>query len=201
MVHVDLSAEWTRSEFLRRLAAGGGAFAAAAVLTDLGAETASSAPSRSQDVKILNFLLLLEYLQADMYSQAAEAGELGADLLQFATESARHERKHVAVIRKRLGRDARERPTFSFGSAVTSDDEFADAAKAIEEAAAAAYIGQGANLTRMTAQVVATVASVDARHAAWLRAIAGDLPAPRPADPAKSQKQVMAAIQDLGFLE
>ena len=42
--------------------------------------------------------------------------------------------------------------------------------------------------------------SVEARHAAWIRHIAGKRPAPAPLDPAKSRKQVTDAVAAPGFI-
>jgi hypothetical protein len=37
--------------------------------------------------------------------------------------------------------------------------------------------------------------SVEARQAAWLRDLAGEVPAPRPADPSREPDQVVAALR------
>jgi len=42
--------------------------------------------------------------------------------------------------------------------------------------------------------------SVEARHAAWIRHLAGKRPAPAPFDPAKSRKQVTDAVAATGFI-
>jgi hypothetical protein len=46
----------------------------------------------------------------------------------------------------------------------------------------------------------ARIVSVEARHAAWIRAIAGKPPAVDATDPIASEREVRAAVEKLGFL-
>ena len=73
-------------------------------------------------------------------------------------------------------------PTFTFGHATTDNAKFIAAAVTIEDTGLAAYNGQAENMSRATLGSVARVISVEARHAAWARSLAGKLPAPVPAD-------------------
>jgi hypothetical protein len=70
----------------------------------------------------------------------------------------------------------------------------------LEETGSAAYIGQGANLSVNVVVTVGRIASVEARHTAWIRDIVGRHPAPHAADPSMTQEEVSAAIQRTGFL-
>jgi hypothetical protein len=47
---------------------------------------------------------------------------------------------------------------------------------------------------------VATLVSVEARQAAWLRDLAGVSPAPRAADPARPAQAVLADLRRRGWL-
>ncbi len=162
--------------------------------------SAVSAPSREQDTQILNFLLLLEYLQHDLYAEALAVGNLSGELQRFAQECGEHEREHVSSLRSELGTQARDKPAFRFGDALAVEGRFAAAALTLEETAVAAYLGQAANLTPERRVTVARIVSVEARHAAWIRDFAGRLPAPYAADRAKTAEGAMATIERTGFV-
>jgi hypothetical protein len=190
----------TRAQALRVAAAAGLAAGAGALLHDWGADTSAAAPSRGQDVRILNFLLVLEEAQAAFYDAALKRGALSGELLRYAQVVAPHEHDHVARLRKRLGGEARPAPAFEFGDATSSPARFRRAAIDLEEATAAAYIGQGASLTRDAVKDAAAIVAVEARHAAWIRDVAGADPAPRPADPARSPNDVLSDLRTKGYL-
>jgi hypothetical protein len=195
----DVQSTVSRRQLLARATFGAVAAAAAGALAGLAADAANSAPSPDQETRILNFLLLLEYVQQDLYSEALAAGKLTGELERFAQESSGHEREHVALLRTELGRQARERPTFRFGDALVRQGRFAAAALTLEETAVAAYIGQAANLTPERRQAVARIVSVEARHAAWIRDYVGRLPAPYAADRAKTARAAMETLERTGF--
>jgi hypothetical protein len=152
-------------------------------------------------VRILRFLLVLEQAQSAFYDAALRSGTLSGELLHFAQVVAPQEHDHVAVLRRRLGASARPAPPFDFREATTSSAHFRRAAIDLEEATAAAYIGQGASLTRDAVAEAAGIVAVEARHAAWIRDLAGALPAPRPADPARSPDDVLSDLRTKGYLQ
>jgi hypothetical protein len=189
-----------RDRFLRKgfvagagLLLGGGA---AALLVEPGA---ADARARRQDRRILQFLLQLEYLQAEFYAAASARGRLRGELREFAEVVGAQEREHVSLLERRLGRSAGPNPTFDFGDTIESADRFAQTARQLEETGVAAYIGQGANLTARTVATVARITSVEARHAAWIADFLGRNPAPLAADKAQTSRQVQAVIRRLGF--
>jgi hypothetical protein len=172
--------------------------AAAAVTGFVGRGARAEPASRSEDVRILNFLLLLEYLQADFYRRAVASRSLTGELLQFAETVGAQERDHVAFLRKTLGGRAAKSPRFQFHG-VESGERFRPTAVAIEELGTAAYLGQSANLTPGSIGAAASITAVEARHAAWIRDIAGVLPAPAAADVAASPAQVVKRLRRLGI--
>lgn len=189
----------SRSALLRRAAlVGGSALAAGGVVTALP-KLASSAPSTARDTRILNYILRIERLKAAFYRAAIEGGALTGELQQLADVLARHEAQHVAFLRRRLGGQAEAERTYDFGEAVTNPDAFARTTRRLEEMAVAAYIGQGANLTRRLMVPFAQMCSVEARHAAWIADILDADPAPLAADRARTPRQVVAEIQRTGF--
>jgi hypothetical protein len=163
-----------------------------------GLAAAASAPSAAQDRKIFNFALLLEYLQAAFYEEALSSGSLRGELREFATVVGEHEHAHVAFLRKALGTAAAAKPTFDFGESARQP-RFVEAALALEDTGVAAYNGQAANLTKKSLSAAATIVSVEGRHAAWIRDIAGRAPAPRAADPGIDAAQATRKLRSLGL--
>jgi rubrerythrin len=159
-----------------------------------------SSPSASQDVRILNFALLLEYLGAAFYADALKHGALTGELAQFATVVGGHEQAHVEFLQKALGAKARRPPKFRFGATTTDPKRFVRAAVSLEDTSVAAYNGQATNLTSGTLAAAARIVSVEARHAAWIRSIAGETPAVRATDPALTGAQVAALLAKTGFI-
>jgi hypothetical protein len=200
-VRADGNAAWTRARLLRATVGGGAVVAGGTVM---GARNDSGALLAAQvedaDAKILNFFLLLEYVQEGFYREAVKSGRLTGEVLEFASTVGRQETEHVAFLTDRLGSRARARPTSHFGDALSTPERFRDAAIELEEAAIGGYIGQASNLTRDTVRSVATLISVEARQVAWIRDLAGVSPAPRAADPARSADDVVAALRKRGFV-
>jgi len=201
----ELGSKWgapersTRSVVMRRAAAGGSAILAGGALLALPA-TGGSAPSRSLDKRIFGFALQVEYLQAAFYTAAVEGGALRGEVLEFAETVADHERQHVEFFRRTLGSAAGAEPQFDFGRRTASKRAFLDAALRLENSGVAAYNGQAANLTKKSLSAIASIVSVEGRHAAWVNAIAGRQPAPRAADPGATAKVVAKRLERLGFV-
>jgi hypothetical protein len=189
-----------RSSFLGRALVASGAVAVGGLAAAYERGEAAG-PSEEQDVRILNFLLRLEYAQQALYEAAVSGGALRGELSQFAEVAGDQDTKHVDALRALLADDAQPSPSFRFGDAARSPGRFTAAALTLEETASAAYIGQAANLTGKRLPDVARIVAVEARHAAWIRAIAGRNPAPHAADPAKTVRQVMKTLARTGFVE
>ena len=191
----------TRAQALRAAAAGGAAVGVGAVAGGwLRPQSTVGKASPAQDVEILNFLLVLEDAQAAFYDAALRGGALRGDLLAFARIVAPQEREHAEFVRGRLGTQAEARPKLDFARATSDPGRFSAAAIDLEEATAAAYIGQGANLTRGMVADAARIVAVEARHAAWIRDLAGADPSPRAADPPRSAGDVLGELRRKGFL-
>jgi rubrerythrin len=191
----------TRERVLRRaIVAGGTVTVGGVVVAGLPRLAVSAAQSAAQDAEIFNFALLLEYTQAAFYGEAVERGELPGELLEFATVVADHERAHVDYLRDALGSDARAEPSTDFGEATADPEAFGAAAVTLEDVAVAAYNGQAANLTKDALRAAATIVSVDARHAAWIRSIVGESPAAQAVDEPLSAEEATARIDATGFL-
>jgi len=188
----------SRGAFLGAGAAGTlAAFPFARRLLRLGDATAS--PSRAQDIRILQLVLQLEYTQVAFYEQALRDAGLTGDLRQFAETALGHERQHLAAIRKALGAQAGSEPAFAFGPRTKSREAFVNTAIELEDIAVAAYNGQATNLTKGTLAAAAEIVSVEARHAAWARAIAGQVAAPKPVDTPMTAEQAASGLRKIGL--
>jgi Ferritin-like domain len=190
-----------RSSLLGRTLVASGAFALAGLGFAAASGRGAAGGSGEQDVRILNFLLRLEYAQQALYEEALAEDALRGELREFAQICGDQDAKHVASLRALVGDKAEAKPTFRFGEAVRSPGRFTAAALTLEETASAAYIGQAANLTKDRLPDVARIVAVEARHAAWIRAIAGRNPAPHAADPAKTARQAMKTLARTGFVQ
>jgi rubrerythrin len=188
----------SRRRFLQATLVGGTVLSGAAFIGSRPAQ--SQPPSPAQDQTILNFALLLEYLQAAFYREALSRGLLRGELREFAQTVAANEEEHVALLRRALGRRARAEPTFRFDDALRSPDAFVRSAMILEDAGVAAYNGQAANLTKEALLPALRMVSVEGRHAAWIRDIAGEDPAPVAADPGLTATAVTSTLQKAGLL-
>jgi len=185
----------------RRAVLSGASLVAAGIIVGGVGAPAIGSGSRLGEAEILNFALEMEELQAALYEQALEHAGLTGELAQYARVVGGHERAHVAFLRQTLGSRANPAPAFDFGDAVTDPDRFATAARVLEDLGVAALDGQAANLTKPSLAAVATIVSVEARHAAWIRDLLGELPAPTAANPTEGAARVMAAIRRTGYVK
>ena len=191
----------TRTRLLQRAVVGGGVIVAGGVLLGGLPEVSPAARSKAQDVKILNLVLQLEELEAAFYADAEARGALKGELAEFARVVGEHERAHVAFLRKALGNQADPKPTFDFGQTTVNGKRFAATAAMLEDTAVAAYNGQAANLTKPTLKAAATIVSVEARHAAWIRDIVGEPASPQATDTPATERQVRRAIARTKFVQ
>jgi rubrerythrin len=185
---------------LVRTAAAAGAVASFPVIAKLlRIRDAAAAPSKAQDAKILQLVLQLEYMKVAFYDQALKEASLAGELRTFATTALGHERAHLAAIKSALGATAGPKPSFDFGQKTRNVDAFMRTAIELEDVAVAGYNGQATNLTKGTLAAAAKIVSVEARHAAWARAIAGEVAAPHPVDKPLTAPQVVQRLHALGL--
>jgi rubrerythrin len=187
-----------RAGFLGRAALVAGSAAGASLL--LGPRTGERAEAQgAAEKRALNLALTVEYAEAEFYAEAVERGELKGELRAFAEQVSGQEDEHLAFIKSALGSSAGAKPKFDFGNSTTDGDAFAERAAALEDLAVAAYAGQANNLSKKTLAAAATLVSVEARHAAWIRSIVGRPPANEPTDKARTAEQVMSDLKRLGL--
>ena len=182
----------TRAGFLRGALLGGAAL--------LGA-SAAPADAADADVAILNYALTLEYLQDSFYREIERSGVLKGGLAQQARVVGAHERAHVKSFRQALGDQAVARPTFDFRGATEDAARFRRTAVAFEDLAVAAYKAQAPRIQRRSYLVPAlAVHAVEARHAAWIRRLAGIVPAADAFDEPRSKASTLKIVDRTQFI-
>jgi Ferritin-like domain len=184
----------TRAGFI----AGAGAAVAGLSLVAAGDAQAAVPPS---DQEVLNYALVLEYLQAAFYTEAERAKALSGRTAKAARVVGAVERAHVKAFRDLLGRKAVGRPHFDFQGVTERNSAFLKTAVAFEDLAVAAYKGQA---RRLRSKAVLTSAlgihTVEARHAAWMRYLNGNTPAADAFDLPRSRREIDGIVASTGFI-
>ena len=163
------------------------------------AEAGAGLPA--SDVDILNYALVLEYLQASFYTEAERNGALSGETARAARVVGATERAHVKAFHQLLGSRAVARPTFDFQGVTEQQRPFLKTAVGFEDLAVEAYKGQAPKL-RSNAVLAAAVGihSVEARHAAWMRFLFGVQPAVNAFDDASSKAEVSRVVGSTHFI-
>jgi hypothetical protein len=186
----------TRADLLRGAVVGGAGFLAALALP-AGGEAAPSLRDRD----ILNFALVLEYLQSAFYTETEQEGALRGKAKHASAVLGAVERAHVEALRGVLGSSAVARPSFNFKGVTEQQTPFLRTAVAFEDLAVAAYKGQAARIQAKPLLAAAvSIHSVEARHAAWMRYLFGITPASKPFDDALARPQVEEIVAKTHFV-
>jgi hypothetical protein len=188
----------SRAEFLR-----GAAFAGGAVALGLALPSEASA-SPKQDVGILQFDLVFEYLQSTFYLSAVRERTVEAmnpAAQQWAHVLGAHELAHVKILKKVLARHAVGKPFFDFHGVTERPTAFTKTAVAMEDLTVALLSGQAPRFKeRGLAAAVLSLLTVEARHAAWARHIVGVSPVASAFDEPKSLAEVDQVVRSTRFV-
>ncbi len=195
-----MTAEPTRRNLFAGLLAAGAGTIAGGVLAGAVPDLADSAPSPRLDQRILAFALLLEEVQAGFYAEALRRARLRGELLTFARTVAAQEDAHRRYLRKALGSAAGPAPKLDFGDDTADPERFARSALRLEDLAVKAYFTQAAHLTPAALAAATRIATVESRHAAWIRDLTGNDPAPDPVEPTLSAVLVRKTLQGSGYV-
>src|SRR5215212_9571340 len=112
----------SRAGFLRKAVVGGATLLAA--LAEIPPLLAAER-SKKNDVHILQYALNFEYLQETFYTETERAGTVArmtARKAVWAKTLGAHERAHVKIIKRVLGRAATKRPFFDFHGNTEDED-------------------------------------------------------------------------------
>jgi hypothetical protein len=190
----------TRGELFSRSATA----AAAGAIGYFGAawEEAEAATAKTKnDIAILQFDQVLEFLQSGLYTEAERLGELKPETLSWARVVGAHERAHLRAIEKLLGPHKVKNPGFNYGNVTSNEDAFIKTAVAFEDLTAALLKWQAPRLdSRAIVAAAVSLHSVETRHAAWIRHIIGLQPAATAFDRPASQDKMAQLIKSTHFL-
>jgi rubrerythrin len=170
------------------------------------------------DVDILNYALVLERLEYEFYRQNLQrynerqiegasifngfGNEVRSDIYDNLVEIRNHEKTHVQTLIKVIkslggkpvgGSTLGGQTEYDFG--VTSVKEFVATAQVLEDTGVMAYDGAIAYIHRAGLQTAsATIATVEARHASYLRLLNGEVPFPDAFDEPKAPRKVCELV-------
>ena len=173
-----------RAGFLKKGAlAGGGLIAGSAMfgtfLSSAEAAISTTKRSKANDVKILNYALTLEFLEADFYDKVINSGLVkDRATVDIAKKFGATEQEHVDALKatiKKLGGKPVNAPKTKFEPTLDKGlKAVLETAATVENLGAAAYLGQAGNIKSKEVLAAAlAIHSVEARHAAALNILVG----------------------------
>ena len=205
------AAGFDRSDFLKKGAiAGGGVIAGGAIFgqyLDTAEAAISRRKSKRNDIRILNFALTLEELEADFYRMAKSNSVFGTDsqLQRYTEWVAGHEAQHVLFLRgaiRSLGGRPVKKPKFEFGDRITDVAKYRGTAQVLEDIGVRAYLGQASRIqSPKLLKAAGTILAIEARHSSWIRFINAPavadtptnvLPAPTTFDKPSSERSTLS---------
>lgn len=191
----------SRRKFLRAAAAAGAAVASVD-------HAFAQDPRVVLDVAVLNYLLRVEYVQAELYREGLLDFTTAARIRQFDPYGGQatldqlrslyeQELSHQEILRTlvtRLGGTPLPLCTVTFARFATAQNML-QTAFAIENVGVSAYLGVVPLLRVPQVQTaVAAIATVEARHSTYVGMLNGESPAPAPADTPRSREEVLALL-------
>jgi rubrerythrin len=164
------------------------------------------------DVDILNYALVLERLEYEFYRRYLDrynenqiegasifdgfGNKVRSHIYQNLVRIRNHEKTHVQTlidVIKSLGGKPVGDSEYDFG--VNSVKEFVATAQVLEDTGVMAYDGAIAYIHRPGLQTAgATIATVEARHASYLRLLNGEVPFPDAFDTPKAPRRVCELV-------
>jgi rubrerythrin len=177
----------SRKRFLKMLGGAGAVSAFGVVLAACGDDNtaakgtaaSSSTSDNASDLKIVNYALTLEYIEAEFYKQVGESGLIkDKAVLEIAKKFGESEQEHVDGLKaaaKALGGSPVAAPKTNFEPTLKKGlKHVLETAATVENLGAAAYLGQAAKIK--SKEILASalqIHSVEARHAAALNILVG----------------------------
>jgi rubrerythrin len=180
----------SRKRFFKMLGGAGAVSAASVLLAACGDDSKDSSGSaagattmaagdNTSDLKIVNYALTLEYLEAEFYKEVLESGVIkDRKIGDLAKSIQEHEQEHVDALKataKSLGGKPADKPKTKFQDVISKGPKnVLQTAATVENLGAAAYLGQAGNIKSKDVLAAAlSIHSVEARHAAALNELVG----------------------------
>jgi rubrerythrin len=175
----------TRASFLALVAAG---LAAPRAFGDI-----------RDDIQVLQFALTLEYIESSLYRDALkDVAGLGEETRRLVTELRDNEVEHVDALRATIaeaGGRPTDRPSVDFGEGLRNETAFLKLANTLEDTGVSAYNGAAPRFENSDfVAAFASIAQVEARHAALVRLARERPPAPLPLDKASNEDAVRQTL-------
>lgn len=205
----QLNSQASRRSFFAKTAV---LFGAGGVATKLAVAQSPTTPAPAlTDIDILNYALTLEHLEAAFYVQGVArfgasdfnngsfiqifGSKVASNVFTYLQAIRDHEVTHVSTliaVIKQLGGTPVPPCTYNFN--YNTPDEFIAVAMLLENTGVMAYDGAIALIKSPDLiQAGATIATVEARHAAYLNLLNGAIPFPSAFDQPKSMAEILAA--------
>ena len=186
----------TRSSFILRGAVAAGSVYGASMVSPFVRQ--ALAQGGGGDVEILNFALTLEFLEAAFYKEAAKINGLSDEAVKLVDEFGAAEQAHVDAITKTindLGGKPTTAPMVDFGR-MNNEKTFLELAVTFEDLGVSAYNGAAPMIkSKEVLAAAGSIVQIEARHAAAIRLLAGEEPAPESFDESASMDKVLKAVQ------
>lgn len=203
MIHNPIDSLLLRPRSRRHIITGGlrlgGMSVLAAGAWPVLSRLAVAAQAFKGDVDVLNYALTLEHLEFAFYRDGVAnlsfgSGPFGesidANFAMFRDHEAAHVRTLTATIKKLGGTPVAE-ATYDFGYG-NDPQKFLATARALENTGVSAYDGAASALTSADLLTAAsTIVAVEARHAAYLDLLSGQVPFPAPFEQPASRADVL----------
>ncbi len=184
----------------------------------LVAATLNAQTTTLTDVDVLNYALTLERLEASFYTEGLKrftpsdfansvfsqnlgnpnglyGDSITGDVFAYLLIIRDHEQNHVqTLIRTIQSLGGTPKPVCTYNFSYNTIDDFLAIGKVLEDTGVSAYDG-AVRLIQNPAVLTAaaTIATVEGRHASYLRLITGDNPFPNAFDPARTMSDILTA--------
>jgi rubrerythrin len=176
----------SRKRFFKMLGGAGAVSAASVLLAACGNDTQDgtaaakpTADDSASDLKIVNYALTLEYLEAGFYQEVLDSGVIkDRKIGELAKRIHDNEQEHVDALTataKSLGGKPAAKPKTRFEDTIAKGPKtILETAATVENLGAAAYLGQAGKIKSKEILAAAlAIHSVEARHAAALNELVG----------------------------
>ena len=185
----------TRSSFILRGAVAAGSVYGAGMVGPFVRQ--AFAQGDMGDLDILNFALTLEYLEAAFYKEAAGIDGLSKEATALVETFGNEEQEHVDALTntiKQMGGKPVAAPMVDFGK--PDAKKFVELAVAFEDLGVSAYNGAAPEIkSKEVLAAAGSIVQVEARHAAAIRLLAKEDPAPDAFDKTQNMDQVLKAAK------